>query len=102
MIRPPPGSTLFPYTTPFRSLLLDLWPRVAAEVPAARLLIAGGGPLLTELRGRAERLGGAASVVFSGYFPEDRKSTRLNSSHLGIPYAAFCLQKKEPSHHQSS
>jgi glycosyltransferase involved in cell wall biosynthesis len=65
-------------------LLLDLWPRVAAEVPAARLLIAGGGPMLTELRGRAERLGVAASVVFSGYVPEAEKADHFNLADVFV------------------
>src|SRR5438045_7705642 len=68
MIRRPPRSTLFPYTTLFRS------PRS----------IVVGGRLLT-VTGTAER----------GLKITDRKSTRLNSSHLGISYAVFCLKKKK-------
>src|SRR5205807_9712748 len=73
MIRRPPRSTLFPYTTLFRSLQ----PAPAAPGDARA--------------GRARRRGGRAV--------EDRKSTRLNSSHLVISYAVFCLKKKiiEPS-----
>src|SRR5438045_6938589 len=69
MIRRPPRSTLFPYTTLFRS---------AAGLPAAAL---GDAPA-DHRPERARRLG-------------DRKSTRLNSSHLGISYAVFCLKKKK-------
>src|SRR5256885_9821520 len=74
MIRRPPRSTLFPYTTLFRSAgveALDL-------VEMARPDMCCG-------------FGGAFSVRF----PEDRKSTRLNSSHLVISYAVFCLKKKK-------
>src|SRR5436853_2938683 len=76
MIRRPPRSTLFPYTTLFRS-----WRRAAA-FPA---------PHHADLRwhqalGRLRRLAGE---------DRDRKSTRLNSSHLGISYAVFCLKKKK-------
>src|SRR6266852_4082252 len=65
MIRPPPRSTLFPYTTLFRSRLE-----------------------LTDLQERELR------HVCSGLFAEDRKSTRLNSSHGSTSYAVFCLKKK--------
>src|SRR5256885_9736348 len=69
MIRRPPRSTLFPYTTLFRSALL-----------------AGLGILV----GVAYTL----RVLQKAFFGEDRKSTRLNSSHLVISYAVFCLKKK--------
>src|SRR5215212_11496634 len=72
MIRRPPRSTLFPYTTLFRSRLA----RVSDGRPARRR-----GCLLGRLPARAAR--------------RDRKSTRLNSSHLGISYAVFCLKKKK-------
>src|SRR5258705_10027222 len=77
MIRRPPRSTLFPYTTLFRSL----WLEVGAENTR------GLGPV-HELH---------EAVVGLGLEPlelRDRKSTRLNSSHLGISYAVFCLKKK--------
>src|SRR5258705_12851808 len=72
MIRRPPRSTLFPYTTLFRSLhrRADVPLRRAAEGPLPRALAVLG---------------------------RDRKSTRLNSSHLGISYAVFCLKKKKKS-----
>src|SRR5256885_12565040 len=71
MIRRPPRSTLFPYTTLFRSIR----PPVGA---------------------RGERLD-LVALEFLGYVPADpdRKSTRLNSSHLVISYAVFCLKKKK-------
>src|SRR5256885_10083635 len=73
MIRRPPRSTLFPYTTLFRSQL-------QVQVLAHRPQRAG-------LHARAAR--GAEVLVYA-----DRKSTRLNSSHLVISYAVFCLKKK--------
>src|SRR5256885_6670212 len=77
MIRRPPRSTLFPYTTLFRS---DL-------VPAARR---GAGPrrLSTHRQDHPDR-------AWLGRGRRDRKSTRLNSSHLVISYAVFCLKKKK-------
>src|SRR5256885_5545641 len=77
MIRRPPRSTLFPYTTLFRSLVL----LVVAERDE--------GPHAHVLRGAALQ----DLVPDDGVAP-DRKSTRLNSSHLVISYAVFCLQKK--------
>src|SRR3712207_7258029 len=78
MIRRPPRSTLFPYTTLFRSS------RVSDE-PGPRKCSAGWlSPIRTE---------GVESRTFR---TEDRKSTRLNSSHANISYAVFCLKKKNP------
>src|SRR5256885_4468641 len=73
MIRRPPRSTLFPYTTLFRSAVED------------ELGVAGALELLED-----DFVHAAAGV-------EDRKSTRLNSSHLVISYAVFCLKKKNTS-----
>src|SRR5687768_18058027 len=75
MIRRPPRSTLFPYTTLFRS-------ERAAQVEVERV------PELERLRG----LVALAAVPRAG---QDRKSTRLNSSHGYISYAVFCLKKKK-------
>src|SRR5258705_9035279 len=83
MIRRPPRSTLFPYTTLFRSRL-----DAAGEVAAAH-----GERHVARIAALA---GGAARS--DGVLPArtgDRKSTRLNSSHLGISYAVFCLKKKK-------
>src|SRR5258705_6543337 len=76
MIRRPPRSTLFPYTTLFRSVLapVDGMAAVASELVA----VAHPQQLVDAL--------------------VDRKSTRLNSSHLGISYAVFCLKKKNSNH----
>src|SRR3712207_7120073 len=89
MIRRPPRSTLFPYTTLFRSKLgragrgRDRADVDRDEAPAA----AGGVPL-------AHR-GGRGPVHPVPRLPVDRKSTRLNSSHANISYAVFCLKKKK-------
>src|SRR2546429_3448288 len=80
MIRRPPRSTLFPYTTLFRSYLGRLLGRVLVE--------SGGSDLLDDV----ERLR-LASIEFRK--DPDRKSTRLNSSHGYISYAGFCLEKKK-------
>src|SRR5256885_2993120 len=82
MIRRPPRSTLFPYTTLFRSRSAPLGPD-AERVDGA-----------IELRQRlVEAVGGG--FVRDAVRQEDRKSTRLNSSHLVISYAVFCLKKKK-------
>src|SRR5256885_9671601 len=75
MIRRPPRSTLFPYTTLFRSLLRQK--RKAHHDQSNARSVGAANP--------------AADAV-------DRKSTRLNSSHLVISYAVFCLKKKKESH----
>src|SRR5437764_8040182 len=71
MLRPPPRSTLFPYTTLFRSRAI--------------------GELLADPK-RAQRIGAMAHTRVRD---QDRKSTRLNSSHRCISYAVFCLKKKK-------
>src|SRR2546426_7809095 len=94
MIRRPPRSTLFPYTTLFRSVYGFAAERLRfriekVEVPIAHLPAALDGLRIAQLR--------------------DRKSTRLNSSHLVISYAVFCLKKKKkrwtlqyPNRHRSA
>src|SRR3712207_8618604 len=88
MIRRPPRSTLFPYTTLFRSRVpLQRW------VPLSRPRMAHARGMLVRHPVRADRIqGGAAERRPEG--SEDRKSTRLNSSHANISYAVFCLKKK--------
>src|SRR5690349_21979168 len=96
MIRRPPRSTLFPYTTLFRSrepLLPDADPFEAArEGGRARrgLRSRGGG---RHPRRRGEARGARRHPADLG--DQDRKSTRLNSSHVEISYAVFCLKKKK-------
>src|SRR2546430_5653930 len=87
MIRRPPRSTLFPYTTLFRSQgAVDPGGRSRSRSPLVGARAARAGP---QLRGRTHGAGerGACRV--------DRKSTRLNSSHSQISYAVFCLKKKK-------
>src|SRR5256885_7387498 len=84
MIRRPPRSTLFPYTTLFRS----------AYGFAAACEAYFGKPLKDITVAEAAMLAGLPKAP-SAYNPIDRKSTRLNSSHLVISYAVFCLKKKK-------
>src|SRR3712207_7168977 len=90
MIRRPPRSTLFPYTTLFRSLLGPHAHRGSGRSERARPILARDhhGPARQPLRPRAR---GARHPDRRGL---DRKSTRLNSSHANISYAVFCLKKK--------
>src|SRR5256885_11930670 len=93
MIRRPPRSTLFPYTTLFRSLRRR---RVGPDGEGGR---AGAGRLeeTNAASGRNPRLPGRSrrqQLRSFLYAVADRKSTRLNSSHLVISYAVFCLKKK--------
>src|SRR5262245_65355824 len=95
MIRRPPTSTLFPYTTLFRSVQARGHPRARpqGEQHAARHAVAadrGEGRRARSSRARASEAAG------------DRKSTRLNSSHLGISYAVFCLKKKKKTKNNSN
>src|SRR4051794_41621207 len=85
MIRPPPTSTLFPYTTLFRSRRAA-GSGMTPDQFAQQVVEGGQVPLLV---GEVVR-GKALAVVV-----EDRKSTRLNSSHPSISYAVFCLKKKK-------
>src|SRR2546422_5812588 len=88
MIRRPPRSTLFPYTTLFRSLLLQALR--TGEQPLAQARHVGQELALHDVEG-GERRRAAHRIP-----PErDRKSTRLNSSHGYISYAVFCLKKKK-------
>src|SRR3712207_7101033 len=81
MIRRPPRSTLFPYTTLFRSALhLAFLERLVTTIGVALATIQAG-RRTEQLLAQSQRL--------------DRKSTRLNSSHANISYAVFCLKKKK-------
>src|SRR5436189_1048606 len=96
MIRRPPRSTLFPYTTLFRSQLAPLGRLPSKLCGAARI----GGRRIADVGSRARLpqlvsgLGGVGRLC-----GEDRKSTRLNSSHRCISYAVFCLKKKKKRKH---
>src|SRR3712207_8471772 len=95
MIRRPPRSTLFPYTTLFRSEeLAQLEEGLLVGVPLGGGVAAGVGRLGEQPQaelGQPLRLGLGVRGAGAG---EDRKSTRLNSSHANISYAVFCLKKK--------
>src|SRR5438552_10630329 len=98
MIRRPPRSTLFPYTTLFRSLEDDLDPGCGHQdeviVLTRRNLLQDRNP------GRCLHLGLLTIRECRGAsIPSDRKSTRLNSSHQIISYAVFCLKKKNIKTH---
>src|SRR3712207_7434921 len=96
MIRRPPRSTLFPYTTLFRSRRL-----AAGFLPEADEQFPGGGVIDLQpaaeagLGGEEGGLGGHRSSIAR---PADRKRTRLNSSHANIPYVVFCLQNKKKNY----
>src|SRR3712207_7103230 len=87
MIRRPPRSTLFPYTTLFRSPHAVVVAHHGGALRAASGPVAAG-PILGPRKGGAVRLRAGQDVV-----GVDRKSTRLNSSHANISYAVFCLKK---------
>src|SRR3712207_8658892 len=99
MIRRPPRSTLFPYTTLFRS-------RRNPDISRARTLLGGWTPQVALEQGLARTIddfkrrfglaagrNGTARKATGGHRVVDRKSTRLNSSHANISYAVFCLKK---------
>src|SRR3712207_7933374 len=90
MIRRPPRSTLFPYTTLFRSRVLDVLldePGLPHQVEDLHLAV---GPGLVDVGAVNEPVELVRQPVL-----QDRKSTRLNSSHANISYAVFCLKKKK-------
>src|SRR3712207_7292056 len=98
MIRRPPRSTLFPYTTLFRSGLRERYVTPhRPDDPSARRFV-GGGPFTGNgevSRYRLEWAGWWIRYDTAALQAEDRKSTRLNSSHANISYAVFCLKKKK-------
>src|SRR3712207_8843470 len=87
MIRRPPRSTLFPYTTLFRSRVL---PVGQGETRQDGRRAPGADDVQELLRGAEHR----GRPCGAGLRRQDRKSTRLNSSHANISYAVFCLKKK--------
>src|SRR2546426_4042450 len=94
MIRPPPRSTLFPYTTLFRSRrgAADGVGEPPVEEPERGVHTRAGA--LDGAQGGDEAAREAQLHRRPGHHQGDRKSTRLNSSHLVISYAVFCLKKK--------
>src|SRR3712207_8069535 len=95
MIRRPPRSTLFPYTTLFRSRLAA-WRHAGAVRPSilARCFLRLGGILA----GGSHEFAEFELQLADQLAAADRKSTRLNSSHANISYAVFCLKKKRTYH----
>src|SRR5256885_6510433 len=100
MIRRPPRSTLFPYTTLFRSvkMLANNHFRTVAGVPIKTA------PTIDDMSDRWQQAylpqDDIDSTIYNDLLdPPDRKSTRLNSSHLVISYAVFCLKKKKHTIH---
>src|SRR3712207_6906036 len=87
MIRRPPRSTLFPYTTLFRSQ----WANATGRVGSSSLVSANSGAKYVS----APLLSDSGSLAMDHNTTLDRKSTRLNSSHANISYAVFCLKKKK-------
>src|SRR3712207_8137879 len=96
MIRRPPRSTLFPYTTLFRSAHYDPYKGVIAYVKVV------DGQIGRDDRIRLMANGKESELIEVGFFTpamrSDRKSTRLNSSHANISYAVFCLKKQYITH----
>src|SRR5256885_13156700 len=90
MIRRPPRSTLFPYTTLFRSCRLNRRQVGLKRNPIVIQKCAGRSP-----ENRTRELDWRRVKLWVAYRKVDRKSTRLNSSHLVISYAVFCLKKKK-------
>src|SRR3712207_8043362 len=86
MIRRPPRSTLFPYTTLFRSTSFTVLMRLKSRLKLSKLNI-----------GCFNKSCNIFEILYSKNSP-DRKSTRLNSSHANISYAVFCLKKKQTDH----
>src|SRR5690349_22541526 len=95
MVRRPPRSTLFPYTTLFRSGDID----TPEEVAAYDVLVFGhsGTGAQSEIDVTFAMIDAVSAALAAG----DRKSTRLNSSHVEISYAVFCLKKKKKNHNAS-
>src|SRR2546426_6291298 len=95
MIRRPPRSTLFPYTTLFRSITDATLLKGRDPIEACRRAVAGGATMVqVRLKDAAPRDVLTLARALVGVL-RDRKSTRLNSSHLVISYAVFCLKKKK-------
>src|SRR5437899_4850538 len=90
MIRRPPRSTLFPYTTLFRSLF-----QLALVVASLLFRHAYAYQSAYDTASQSANASSAKCCQQNAACDRDRKSTRLNSSHLGISYAVFCLKKKK-------
>src|SRR3712207_7150162 len=102
MIRRPPRSTLFPYTTLFRSALAQDVTLLPGTQLHGSTRIASGATVGPDTTLTDVEVGAGATVVRThgsgAVIGADRKSTRLNSSHANISYAVFCLKKKKNNH----
>src|SRR3989442_11786707 len=97
MIRRPPRSTLFPYTTLFRSIKDGIYVYAAKPQDSnVSFILTREGPVMIDT-GQTPADSHAAMGILKKL--GDRKSTRLNSSHVRISYAVFCLKKKKSSKH---
>src|SRR3712207_8095012 len=94
MIRRPPRSTLFPYTTLFRSQAAEA---LAGQLATSEFWLSYADTLVPFVIGWIAAL--VVGIAFGIAMGVDRKSTRLNSSHANISYAVFCLKKKKNTHH---
>src|SRR5256885_7040724 len=97
MIRRPPRSTLFPYTTLFRS---SDEPYEMSTTEQCATPMTGNIEILIEVAATRQSADVESHANLDSLDVEDRKSTRLNSSHLVISYAVFCLKKKKKQKHQ--
>src|SRR3712207_7419246 len=95
MIRRPPRSTLFPYTTLFRSARVMAYALVRLAPGSYDILRDG------EVIAAVVRSGETRDATWTAELLQDRKSTRLNSSHANISYAVFCLKKKNSTHYHT-
>src|SRR5438309_7981452 len=99
MLRRQPGSTLFPYTTLFRSKITLLGDKINGDraTVKTKVVAKNGSEIPVDYRMilSGERWRACDVVVAGVSLIEDRKSTRLNSSHSSISYAVFCLKKKK-------
>src|SRR3712207_7540194 len=105
MIRRPPRSTLFPYTTLFRSIRIQAEQSLHIKTVMQKLIAEHTGQSLEQIEADSDRdrwftaedalKYGQIDHVYASAAQIDRKSTRLNSSHANISYAVFCLKKKK-------
>src|SRR5690554_7586381 len=102
MIRRPPRSTLFPYTTLFRSAAAQAAQKgVLGHVPSVKVFAAAqAAQKLSTVSCTWRTMFAAAQAAQKLVTKADRKSTRLNSSHVRISYAVFCLKKKKKKEKQ--
>src|SRR5205814_9971438 len=99
-LRRPPWHTLFPYTTLFRSFenrALASLRHAALPIMVSCARLTSGKSTANGICARRQSSSSRPSPCSSRIRYPDRKSTRLNSSHLGISYAVFCLKKKKPN-----